>query len=88
MQVARGHCLTEALRHLHQQFVARSVAQRIVDIFEAVQIEQDQHRWRACLARLPMRNAPIECAPVGQSGERIDAAEPGKMGFGIVQQAR
>jgi len=38
--VAVAHAATQASRHLHQQFVAGGVAERVVDILEAVEIDQ------------------------------------------------
>ena len=62
------HAALEPLAHRAQQFVARGVAEPIVDLLEVVEIDEDQHEL-AVAHRLvePLR----EQQPVRQPGQRI-----------------
>ena len=72
--VHRAQHAAEALGQLHEQPVAGAVPQRVVDLLEAVDV-QEQHRP----PRLPVRPAAIQRAaqavqeqrPIGQRGERV-----------------
>jgi hypothetical protein len=62
-----------ALRHLAQQLVAGGVAERVVDLLEPVEVEEEQ---RDVLVQ-PVRGAErapqavLEALPIGQAGEAV-----------------
>jgi hypothetical protein len=55
--VGVAHAGAQPARHLHQQFVAGAVAQRVVDDLEAVQVDQQQRHLVLHAARLLQRRS-------------------------------
>ena len=80
-QAAHGVLLAqgggEPLRHLHQQVVAHVVAQRVVDIFEAVQVQKHQRHGLVLALRVGQggADAVLQQTPVGQAGERVKVGQ-------------
>jgi hypothetical protein len=75
--VARAQLGLEVLRELHERLVADRVAPRVVDLLEAVEVEDDD-RHRVVLARgaAQLGVEPIVERPlVGEAGERILVGE-------------
>jgi hypothetical protein len=69
-----AHGTPESLGDLNQQGVADPVTQRIVDILEAVQVEEHQRqRFTAAMrTRKVVPDPLLEQAAVGQTGQRIE----------------
>ena len=72
-----AHNRFQPLRHLPQKLVADRVPQRIVDVLEAIEVDQEK-----AAAFLPMRRVPkrfFQCLPhhrsVRKAGERVKASE-------------
>ena len=71
--VAGPHAGVQALGHLDEQPVAGGVAEAVVDLLEAVQVEE-QHGHRRRLALGPLEGVVdpvLEQGPVGQRGQRV-----------------
>ena len=71
--VAGPHAGVQALGHLDEQPVPGGVAEAVVDLLEAVQVEE-QHRHRGRLALGPLEGVVdpvLEQGPVGQRGQRV-----------------
>ena len=74
-------CPAQSRRDIPQAFVAGRMAESVVDMLEAVDIDQQQRcqrrpRW------LPLRAVPVarlEHAPIGQAGQRIAFGQPPHM---------
>ena len=70
---------------LAEEFVAGKMPNRVVDILEVVEIEQDQRGAR--LAFLDLAVDPfqflVEAAPVVQAGQRVMIRQPHVAGFGF-----
>ena len=64
-------------RHLHQQFVAGAVAQRVVDDLEAVQVDQQQRHLVAEAARVLERARCARSAGGGSAGRSARRSSPG-----------
>ena len=65
------------VRHLNQQGITRGVAQRIVDLLEPVEIEQEQ-RARLALAHMALERLfeqPVDFQAVGKARQRVVAGE-------------
>ncbi|MNT98269.1 hypothetical protein D3C72_2408160 [compost metagenome] len=67
------HLAAQAARGLNQKLIARIVAQRIVDVFETVQIHiQHGHMLLAvCGAFQHLTQLAHQTLAVGQAGERV-----------------
>ena len=72
-RVDLAHAAAQPLRHLTQQLVAGRVAERVVDLLEAVEIDQQQREALAvaALARERVLDAVAQQHAVGETGERI-----------------
>jgi hypothetical protein len=71
--VAGPHAGVEPLGHLDQEPVAGGVAQAVVDLLEAVQV-QEQHGHRGCFPPAPFEGVVdpvLEQGPVGQRGQVV-----------------
>ena len=66
---SRAATLVEALGQALQQDVANRVAERVVDLLEAVEVDQEQRRGHA--GRKARRDAPVQVRAIGQSREGI-----------------
>ena len=75
--VAVAHAAAQAPRHFHQQLVAGGMAERVVDILEAIEVDQQQRRVVAQAARVVERalGAPDQLAPVGQAGQGVEIGQ-------------
>ena len=60
-------------RDLLQHLVAGGVPEGVVDLFEVVEVDQQQreHAVRRCRREQLARRVRSSCAPVGQAGERV-----------------
>ncbi len=75
--VARAQALPQSCRHLAQQYVARFVAQRVVDHLEAVEIDE-QHRELAVVATARLDREIEELSEhraIGQTREAVVGRE-------------
>ena len=72
-RVALADAFLQALGELHQQQVADVVAERVVDLLEAVEVEQQQRQRLAGARRGAQRlgQAVLEQQAVGQPGQRV-----------------
>jgi hypothetical protein len=75
--VAVAHAAAQAARHFHQQLVAGGVSERVVDVLEAVQVDQQQRGVVPQAAGLLQRalGAPDQLAPVGQARQRVEVGQ-------------
>ena len=72
-QVDFAHALLEPRRDLGEQSIAGGVAERVVDVLEAVEVEPE-HRHQLAVALGAGHGAVemlVELKPVGQAGQRI-----------------
>ena len=71
--VVGAQALLDPVRHLHQHHVAKAVAQRVVDVLEAVQV--DEHHGKGAVVALGNCNRLfhplVQHDAVGQAGERV-----------------
>ena len=66
---------------LAEELVARVVAEPVVDVLEAVQVEVDD-RGRGLVARLERVLDPVmEQSPVGQASEAVVEGQVGQLGL-------
>jgi hypothetical protein len=82
--VAVAHASSQAPRHFHQQVVAGSMAERVVDILETVEVDQQQRgvvTQPACMLECAF-GAPDQLAPVGQPGQGVEVGEVTDAVFG------
>ena len=72
-RVVFAHCLSEASCNLLQHLVARRVAERVVDLLEAVQVHRQDGHLTAALLRLGDRlgNTLDKQGAIGEPGERV-----------------
>ncbi len=79
MSVARSSVL-QALADLAQQLVARVVAERVVELLEVVEVEQQQRHARVARAGRDqaVAQAPQEVPPVGHRGELVGERLPAR----------
>jgi hypothetical protein len=72
-RVAGAHGIRKALRHRAQQPVADVMAERIVDVFEAVQVDEQHRYFFSGALRLLQRDAqPLDAKrSIGQLGEHV-----------------
>ena len=77
-EVAAVQRARDQLRDLAQQFVARGVAHRVVDLLEAVEVEQQQRRLPAVTPALHQHvgDLAVEQRAVGEPGERVEIGQP------------
>ena len=76
--IARPNRLDQAARKLHEQGVTGCVAQRVVDVLEIIEIDQQR---RDALAGFQAAHQQIvklarEGCPIGDAGERVDLGGP------------
>src|SRR5260221_108832 len=73
----RAQVLAQPRRHLDQQRVAGIVAVRVVDLLEAVEVDEDQRELAVATARALYRllERRPEAGAVGEPGERIAVGE-------------
>ena len=87
-QVGAAHRTAQPPGHFHQQFVARHMAQRVVDILEQVQVQEDQRRLlphRAHLACM-VEEAPHHMGTVGQAGQQVVQCHEVGLRFGLLER--
>ncbi len=77
-RVLFAHHQVQASGQRDQQFVADAVAQRVVDVLEVIEIEENQRQRLMAALRAAERvaDAVLEQAAVRQPGERIEMREP------------
>jgi hypothetical protein len=68
-RVAAPQRATEPLGDLDQQRVAVVVAERVVDLLEAIEVDQ-QHRGRVVAAQVAL-GTPVQQSAVGEAGQRV-----------------
>jgi len=71
--VMRAYTRAQAAAHLEQQLIADGMTHRVVDVLEAVQIDEQQRQHGLAAARVVDRiaRALVKQEPVGQAGKRI-----------------
>ena len=72
-----AHALAEPLRDAAQQLVARGVAEAVVDLLEAIEVDEDEPHALAVAVSLRERDleAVLEEPPVREPGERVPVSE-------------
>jgi len=86
-EVAGAHAVSEAVRDELKQPVARRVPESVVDLFEPVQVEQEQPDPLLNLALLvPPRHRPA-LGPMTRLGERLLGAEDQQLAVGQAGEA-
>jgi hypothetical protein len=73
-RVRTAHAQADAARRFHQHGVALLVAQRVVDVLEIVEVDEQQRQLQALAPRLLdfLVQAVVEHVAVGQRGERVE----------------
>ena len=73
-----AHHRLQPVGDLAQQRVADRMAERVVDVLEAVEVDQEQPAALAAMGRVAQRLVErlAHHRPVGQAGQRIEAGEP------------
>ena len=84
------HGISQAIGNLYQQCIARRVSERIVDILEFIQVEEQHRQLRLVAVARAQRGVEVveKSAAVGKARQRILAGQGGNARVGRVELMR